>query len=447
MRFALAVAVCGGLVLAGCGGGSSSGSGGTPPILPPTANAGGPYTGSVGTAVTFNGSGSKDPQNQALTYSWSFGDGGTGTGANPTHTYAQVAGQTSTVYTVSLTVQDTSGYSGQAGTTATIQGVAPLSDAGLTGMVATGTTGIAGAHVYLFAANTTGYGTASVSLLSATETGTSDAVGTYVLTNSMGNFTMSGDYTCSSGAQLYIYALGGTAGTYSVSSAGLMAAIGSCPATGTTVVAQVNEVSTVAAAYALAGFATDAMHVASSGTALALVGIANAFSNAANLVKLSTGVALTTTPTGNGTVPQTQINALANILSVCVNPTNFVASNCSLLLGDALAGGTTGNAPSDTATVAINIAHNPGSSLISDIYNFQPSSPVYTPTLGRQPNDFTIAISYSGGGLSGPQGIAIDGLGNAWVTNDTVASVTKLSSAGAVLSGTSGYTEIGRAHV
>ena len=42
MRFALAVAVCGGLVLAGCGGSSSSGTGGTPPVLPPVANAGDP---------------------------------------------------------------------------------------------------------------------------------------------------------------------------------------------------------------------------------------------------------------------------------------------------------------------------------------------------------------------------------------------------------------------
>jgi streptogramin lyase len=440
MRFALAVAVCGGLVLAGCGGGSSSGSGGTPPILPPTANAGGPYTGSVGTAVTFNGSGSKDPQNQALTYSWSFGDGGTGTGANPTHTYAQVAGQTSTVYTVSLTVQDTSGYSGQAGTTATIQGVAPLPDAGLTGMVATGTTPIVGAHVYLFAASTGSPGTSSVSLLSATETGTSDAVGTYVLTNSMGNFTMSGDYTCTSGQQLYIYALGGTAGTQSVPSAGLLAAIGSCPATSSSVVAQVNEVSTVAAAYALAGFATDAVHVSSSGTALALTGIANAFANAANLVKLSTGVALTTTAAGNGTVPQAEIDSLANILSVCVNPGNFVAINCSQLLQDALS--VAGTQPTDTATAAINIAHNPGSSLISDIYNFQPSSPPYTPALGRQPNDFTIAVSYSGGGLNGPQGIAIDGTGNAWIANVSGNSVTKLSSAGAVATG-SPYTGSG----
>jgi len=441
MRFALAVAVCGGLMLAGCGGGSSSGSGGTAPILPPVANAGGPYTGSVGTAVSFNGGASKDPQGQALTYSWSFGDGGTGTGATPTHTYAQVAGQTSTVYTVSLTVQDTSGYTGQAATTATIQGPSPLSDAALTGSVATGATGIIGAHVYLFAASATGYGTGSVSLLSATETGTSDAVGAYVLTDALGNFTMTGDYTCNSTGQqeIYIYALGGTAGTTAVPSAGLLAAVGSCPATGTTVVAKVNEVSTVAAAYALAGFATDAVHVGSSATALSLVGIANAFTNAANLVKLSTGVALTTTPAGNGTVPQTQINALANILSVCVNPTNYVASNCSLLLGDALAGGTSGTAPTDTAGVAINIAHNPGSNLNADLYNLANAAP-YTPTLSRQPNDFTIAISYSGGGLSGPQGIAIDGLGQAWVTNDTVASVTKLSSAGVVLSGTAGYT-------
>ncbi len=121
MRFALAVAVCGGLVLAGCGGGSSSGSGGTPAIQPPVANAGGPYTGSVGVAVNFNGSASKDPQGQGLTYAWNFGDGCAtqsnsyicATGETATHTYAQVAGQASTVYSVSLTVQNTAGSPGR----------------------------------------------------------------------------------------------------------------------------------------------------------------------------------------------------------------------------------------------------------------------------------------------------------------------------------------------
>jgi streptogramin lyase len=449
MRFALAVAVCGGLLLAGCGGGGSvpSGDTTTPPVLPPTANAGGPYTGMVGTPVLFNGAASKDPQSQGLTYSWSFGDGGTcsnpcAAGATPSHTYAQVAGQASSVYTVALTVQDTSGYTGQASTTATIQGVTPLSDAGLTGQVATSSTGISGAHVYLFAANTTGYGQASLPLLSVTETGTSDAVGPYVLTSALGNFSMSGAYTCTSGQQLYLYALGGTAGSQAVPQAGLLAAIGSCPATSSTVVAQVNEVSTVAAAWSLAGFATDAVHVSSSGTALALTGVANAFANAANLVTLSTGVARTANVSGNGTAPQAEINGLANILSVCVNPGNvsfpFVASNCSLLLGDALSVGTTGNTPTDTATAAINIAHNPGANNISDIYDLPNASP-YTPTLSRQPNDFTIAVTYTGGGLNGPQGIAIDGSGNAWIANLSGSSVTKISSAGAVLSGTGGY--------
>jgi streptogramin lyase len=454
MRFALAVAVCGGLVLAGCGG-SSTGTSGPAPVLPPVANAGGPYTGTAGAGVSFNGGGSKDPQGQALTYAWNFGDGcavqsngySCATGATPSHTYSQatqIAGQSSTTYTVTLTVQNTGGFSGQSGTTAVIQNLPGLADATLTGSVATGSTPIVGAHMYLYAASVGPSGTGSNSLLSATQTGFSDpATGTaYVVSDGQGNFSMTGDYLCTSGQQLYIYALGGTAGTQSIANAGLMTVLGNCPTTGTTVVTKVNEVSTIAAAYALAGYATDAVHVSSSGTALAVTGIANAFANAANLVKPSTGVALTATPAGNGTVPQTQIDALANILSVCVNPGTvanpYSASNCSLLLGDARSNGTAGTQATDTATVAIYIAHNPGSSLNSDIYNLANASP-YTPTLSRQPNDYTVAISYSGGGLSGPEGIAIDGSGNAWVTNDTVAGVTKLSSVGAVATG-SPYT-------
>jgi hypothetical protein len=77
---------------------------------------------------------------------------------------------------------------------------------------------------------------------------------------------------------------------------------------------QVNEVSTVVAAYAMAGFATDATHVSSSGTSLARTGIANAFANAANLASISTGAALATTPGGHGTVPQSTINTVVAIL-------------------------------------------------------------------------------------------------------------------------------------
>ncbi|MDO8629540.1 MAG: tandem-95 repeat protein, partial [Phycisphaerales bacterium] len=79
---------------------------------PPTANAGGPYTGIVGVPVQSNGSGN-DPDGDPLTFSWDFGDGGTG--ASPTHTYAATG-----VYTVTLTVTDPFGASGVSQTTATI---------------------------------------------------------------------------------------------------------------------------------------------------------------------------------------------------------------------------------------------------------------------------------------------------------------------------------------
>ena len=65
----------------------------------------------------------------------------------------------------------------------------------------------------------------------------------------------------------------------------------------------INEVTTIATAYAIAGSAVDATHVSSSGTALAQVGVTNAFTNYANLANGATGVALATTPSGNGAVP------------------------------------------------------------------------------------------------------------------------------------------------
>jgi streptogramin lyase len=449
MRLGLVVAACGVAILVGCGKSTSvpSGDTTTPPILPPVANAGGPYTGTVGTAVTFSGSGSTDPQGQTLTYAWTFGDGTTGTGVSPTHIYPQVAGQVSATYTVGLQVMNTSGYTGQASTTATIKGVTLLTDVALTGVVATGKKGIVGAHVYLFAANTTGAaglnfpaaaGNASVSLESAALTGVSDSLGAYVLSNGSGGFSLTGQYTCTAGQQLYLYAGGGSAGAGANPSSGLIAAIGSCPAASApAIVAQVNEVSTVATAYALAGYATDATHVSSSGSALALTGIANAFANVANLETLATGVTLATTPAGNGTVPQAEINSLANILSACVDLSNSPGS-CSALFSNSFSFGMSGIAPTDTATAAIYIAHNPWPN-VSSIYQVTASTPPYTPALGAAPNDFTIAIAYSGGGLSGPQGVAIDAAGNAWVTNYNGNSVTKLSSLGAAAAG-SPYT-------
>src|ERR1035437_1219782 len=441
MRWGLAVVACGLMVVAGCSSSSSSSqSNQPPPTQPPVANAGGPYTGTVGTPVTFSGAASTDPPGQALTYVWDFGDQTQGSGVSPTHTHAQVAGSTSATYTVGLTVTDTSGLSSQATSKATIQGITPLVDAALTGVVKTGNKPASGAHVYLYAANTAGYGQATFSLLSAALTVTSDTLGAYVLTDPFGKFTMSGAYTCTSGQQLYIYALGGDSGSGANSASGLLAVIGSCPSSsGPAITVTVNEVTTIAAAYTMAPYAADATHVSSSGTALAQVGIANAFANAANLVTLSTGVALATSLAGNGTAPQAEINTLASILAACIDSGSPTAASCTLLFNNAISGGSSGTTPTETATAAINIAHNPAFNSTS-LFNIPGASPPYAPGLGAGPNDFTVAISFAGGGLNGPQGIAIDGSGNAWVTNFSGNSVTKLSSLGAVLSPAGGYT-------
>ncbi|MFC1661600.1 PKD domain-containing protein [Gemmatimonadota bacterium] len=89
--------------------------------LPPTADPNGPYVGDEGSPVSFDGTGSSDPEGGPLTYEWDFGDGSpTVTGATPSHTYPD-----NDTYTVCLTVTDPFGESDTECTTATIASVAP----------------------------------------------------------------------------------------------------------------------------------------------------------------------------------------------------------------------------------------------------------------------------------------------------------------------------------
>ncbi len=308
-------------------------------------------------------------------------------------------------------------------------GASPDAGLAIRGRVYGGQQPIAGANVYLYAANTTGYGNASVSLLSAPG---------YVTTSASGTFAITGEYTCpSAAAQVYVYSVGGNPGAGGTNAAaGLLAGLGNCGSLTSSTFIMVNEVSTIATAYAIAGYATDAKHVSSSSSTLGLAGIANAFAAIQNLETLGTGVALAATPGANGTVPQSEIDTLANILASCINSPAPSSTGCATLLSNAT--NAIGTEPTDTATAAINIAHNPGANLAT-LYGLATASAPFQPALTSQPNDFTIAITYTGGGLSNPYGLAIDASGNVWTANLSNNTLSEFNPSGVAQSG-SGFT-------
>jgi hypothetical protein len=252
---------------------------------------------------------------------------------------------------------------------------------------------VVGARIYVLQVNSSAYGNSSVSLLNSATGHPADSIGYYVESGEYGGFSIAGDYTCTAGHQVYLYARGGNSGGDGPNAAiGLMALLGACPETGNFNTAApfifVNEVTTVAAAYAMAGIATDATHVVAS--ALPETGIANA----AGLASITTGFANTSLPSQpEMKVPQTKIHTLANILSACVNSNSPTSTGCTTLFTNARSNGASGTTPEDTATAAINIARNPQAN-VSVLYGLQPRlSAPFLPHLESAPPDFKLSLA------------------------------------------------------
>jgi hypothetical protein len=252
---------------------------------------------------------------------------------------------------------------------------------------------VAGAKVYVLQVNSSPYADSSVSLLNASTGNPADSIGHYVVSGEYGGFSIAGDYTCTAGHQVYVYVRGGNSGDDGANSAiGLMALLGTCPASGNFNRAApfvfVNEVTTVAAAYSMAGFATDATHVVDSGGAS--IHVADAF----GLANMATGVANSALPSGpQGEVPRTKIHTLANILSACINSSSSTSTSCATLFKSARSNGASGTIPDDTATAAINIARNPHAN-IAALYGLQPRlSAPFQPALQSAPEDFELPVA------------------------------------------------------
>jgi hypothetical protein len=277
-----------------------------------------------------------------------------------------------------------------------------------------------GATIQLYAVAATAKGLAS------------PLIGATVTTAADGTFTITSDYSCTGNPLVYIVATGGNPGGGTSNSAlALMAALGPCNNLTPSTFISINEVTTVASVYALAPFMSGYKNVGAA-TANA-TGLTNAFQTVNSLVNTATGVAPGTGLPANGTLPTSEIYTLANIVSSCVNSTG----GCSGLFTAATPSG--GTAPSDTIGATLNIATHPGSN-VSALFNLAQSIPPFQPSLSSAPNDWTLAVKYADPTLKSPYGLAIDASANIWVTNETGASVTKLSNLGAVLSGATGFT-------
>jgi hypothetical protein len=162
--------------------------------------------------------------------------------------------------------------------------------ASIGGVIHGGQSPIEGTTVNLYVTNpaATGYGQAAILIGSAT-------------TNAAGQFTIGNPATpanCPAGQQAYLTSAGGyPVGSPSLrnNSALLMAALGDCANVSASTFVIVNEVTTVAAAYALSGFMTTsasgstfvanvsapAANSAAAGTATVAAGLPHAFLNAA----------------------------------------------------------------------------------------------------------------------------------------------------------------------
>jgi len=353
----------------------------------------------------------------------------------------------------------------------------PISPAGggtMQGRVHGGNQPVTGSTIQIYSAGTTGYGTGASSLIPTgsyypgglpcvTTSGNPNGCVTKVVTDSTGSFTVTGDYTCVPGTQGYIVASGGNpglGGTVNNANLAMMAVLGTCPAGGsyvTTVpVVDINEVTTVAAVWALQQFMAAPTGTASAPSigapsttysnglssptsfATAQIGMKNAFTTAAVLADVSLGVS-PNTHYPYATPEFAKMNSAANVLAYCINSDPTATTNCSTLLVN----GTTGVVPAgspnatDTIQAAWYMAQFPINN-VTTAFGLGSPTPAFT-GLTTAPKDWTIAVNYaptfSPAGTAIPAldatyGLAIDAYGNVWT--DSSGGTT-----------TTGATEIG----
>jgi sugar lactone lactonase YvrE len=204
----------------------------------------------------------------------------------------------------------------------------------------------------------------------------------------------------------------------------LMASLGTGPISAV----RINELTTVASAYAFAQFFASDYSIAGSAVPLSI-----AAGMAENLVSAQSGTGSTviqTSPNGYETNTWSALGTLANVLAGC---TQGISNACTNLF--ALTASLTGVTPTTTLQAMVNIALNPTAN-VSGIYNLGSVVTSYSPALtGSQgPSStaplqkldaWTMAVKVNNSGnascpFGGPANVAFDANGYAWINNNVV---------------------------
>jgi cardiolipin synthase len=245
---------------------------------------------------------------------------------------------------------------------------------------------VTGATVKLYkvAAPSSGNGDGAASTSMLTGSGS-------VPTDSNGNFTITGDYTCGSATEVFLVVTGGNPGSGANTNLTLMAALGSCSSLSSSTTVVVNELTTVAAVAALHLFMSGPTSIGSSKyDASALQAD---FTLATELVNNASGTSPGTSIPSGYSAPSTLINTLGNILAACINSTGGTAgdtTSCGKLFTYATP--PSGTAPTDTVTALLNVLNHPTLNT-SALFGLINTSASFQPALSSAPSAYAVALT------------------------------------------------------
>ncbi len=248
---------------------------------------------------------------------------------------------------------------------------------GASGSIHGGQQPVSGASVQLYAVGTSGDGSVATPLLAKS-----------VLSDANGYFYLAATYTCpSASTPVYITATGGSpAPGISNTQIALMASLGPCGSLAAYTFVNINEITTVAAVYALAPFMSSISAIGSGPSDAAA--LASAFTYAGYLANTSTGETPGNNLPPNYSVPVAQMNTIADLLGACINSAGGVSGDtsvCGTFFALTLPPG--GVTSTDTIAALLHLANYPTLNtaalynLIPPLSPFQPTQPIVPPDL------------------------------------------------------------------